>query len=381
MMKKNVIWRAAFIMLSLTLATSSLSLTSAKYITDFNATNGTSEFGVYHLLPAHNPDPETGWGSKNTDRSVYKLDNAPKGYWAFFAQGTHGRDMAEAGRPGSFIGIYYKATAGYFTAGTRTGGVRVGTSSSGSGGACAFIFDNIARPTSNPGNTTGWVVVAGGGGGRGNSASFRGGDAGGQTGKRNAAFRRINGRLIDFPGLQVQGAPDYPNWSDVGFLGGYRATQNDSSTTHQQDQTTDATGTSGGGGGAGLTNYGTNVRGKGGGKGSTNATDGGFFSGGDGSNGGSLIPNTYNSGGGGNGVWGGGGGGSGTNSGGGGGGSSYTGAIAAVPPEYTNPSTYFQHAVNYFWSLVPAVPSSNGACPQTGDGTIILVWLGPVLET
>jgi len=320
--------RTALILLSLTLATTSFALTGAKY-TSLNMASA-AEIRVYHLLPAFTRT-NTAWGSANNDTST-KFDNAPAGYWAFFAQGSHGRDQSQAGRPGSFMGIYYKAQPGYFTVGTKTGGSR-GATNGGSGGLCSYVFDDMARPGSNPTNTAGWVVVAGGGGGRGNNSDTRGGDAGGQTGRQTDAFRVINGRLIDAIG--VEGAPDYPSWAEVGFLGGFQANQSDQNSGQQH--TTDAN-TPRGGGGAGV----TGGRAKGGTKGSTNASDGGWFSGGTGSN---PNPGNYHSGGGGNGVWGGGGGGSGTSSGGGGGGSSYTGAIMAVPEKFTNPTTYYTFGI------------------------------------
>lgn len=348
----TVIWRVVPLLLALAVVTSSLSLTSARYVTRNIASS--NAFGVYHLLPAYTYESRA-WGSANNLLTV-KCANAPAGEWAFFARGQHGRDQEKTGKPGVLLGIYRKTAAGYFTIGSKTGGER--KKNGGSGGLAAFIFDNMAFPTSNPGNTNGFVAVAGGGGGRGGDNDFRGGDAGGQTGAANG-WAYVNGAPTP--------SPDYPTYSEAGFMGGFAGNNNNTST---QKQTTDAQGASGGGGGAGV----TGDRAKGGGytgDGGGNAT---WFAGRDGTG-------LYSTGGGGNGVWGGGGGASQNITGrAGGGGSSYSGAIAAVPARVSNPTTYKEFAINYFWDLVGTKHTAAGRIDNnnyTGDGTIILVWLGP----
>ena len=351
--KNNITWRVAALLLALTMATSPLSLTSAKYVYYSEASDTT--FGVYHLLPAFT-HTSTAWGSAGNEISV-KYDNAPAGEWAFFCRGQHGRDQQVTGKPGVFLGIYRKAADGYFTIGTMTGGSR-GGNNGGSGGIAAYIFDDRARPASNPGNTAGFVAVAGGGGGRGGDNDFRGGDAGGQNGTAGG-WNYVNG--VPNP------SPGYPTWSETGFIGGFAGNNNNTST---QSQTTSTQGNSGGGGGAGV----TGDRARPGSHAGSNGGQAGWFQGGGGTG-------AYSAGGGGAGVWGGGGGASsGVTGRAGGGGSSYSAAIASVPPAVTNPATYREYALRYFWSLVGTKHTAAGRIDNnnyTGDGTIILVWLGP----
>jgi len=373
--KRNFIWRTIYVLMALVLATTSLTLTNAKYVSkDVLISN---EFKVYNLIAY------TFQNVRYSDQE-YTCANAPAGEWAFFARGTHSRDNTPTGKPGVFLGIYRKATAGYFTIGTKRGGNRAVNSGGqpGSGGACAYIFDNIARPTSNPGNTDNWVVVAGGGGGKGvgnNSPNNRGGDAGGQSGN-TSSWWFWNGPVAPIAdGGVVEPSPTYPTWSELGFMGGYGATANNSN-GNSCGPTTDRTNTTAaGGGGAGV----TGGRAKGGDGGNRSIAingadggDGGWFSGG---NGGNYSTSIYNTGGGGCGVWGGGGGGAGGSppSGGGGGGSSFSGAIAVVPT--SSGTTYKDYALDYFWELVGDKHTTTTGSVNTydQDGWIILVWLGP----
>ena len=233
----------------------------------------------------------------------------------------------------------------------------------------AYIMSNRTLPTSNPGNTTGWVVIAGGGGGRGAAPAarplnIRGGDAGGQSGHPDTWTYR-NGVFTPAPA----------GWADAGFLGGFQggATSN---TNLQQRHTTDQEERNGGGGGAGLVAP-RNVVGQAGSGwgGSPSGSNGGWIVGGTASGNAPFWVATH-SGGGGSGVFGGGGGGGGAtvDSGAGGGGSSFSGASAAVPTAVINPETYREHAINLFWELVGSAHTDTG---RGSDGTIILVWLGP----
>jgi len=118
-MKKNLIMRAAVLLLVLTVTATSISFgfTGARFATSGVMSN---EFGVYHLLSFQRTG--YGWGTAGitgTGSSHTTFNNAPAGEWAFFARGAHGyhHNVAYAGRPGVFMGIFDKTTAGSFTAG------------------------------------------------------------------------------------------------------------------------------------------------------------------------------------------------------------------------------------------------------------------------
>jgi len=333
-MKKNTYMRAAMVLLALTLASTSVLFTNAKYLTEDSFSN---QFTVYSLYSI------TSVGTHQ----------APAGNWAFYVRGQTGAATQEtysnSGLPGVLWGIYYKTTDGQFTIGSKGGGSRRG--SGGSGGACMYIFKDNTTTIPDKGVIVDIVAVAGGGGGRGRqqtNGNWNGGHAGGYGG--------INGPYGGSPA----------GWSQAGFDGGYQGRHNGTSFL----QSTSHNSMSGGGGGAGLSTVApiTAIGGNGGNNTESGTDRGDWFHGGNQS--GSTA---YDVGGGGCGIW---GGGSGTwatiissYSGGGGGGSSYTAATAAVPDRFANPQTYYHHAVNYFNDLVDG---SNDA-----DLTAILVWLGP----
>jgi len=234
--------------------------------------------------------------------------DAPAGLWAFYVQGNTGG--GNGGAPGKIWGIYASDGTNGFTVGTAPGGIKQG---SGSAGGAGTILVN--------GSTL--IAVAGGGGGQGPAG--RGGDAGWAAG-----YNGGNGTAL----------------FGTGNAGGNNA--------NQQGRNG-----SSGGGGTGATggqggDYGCPASGGGG-------QDGSYLQGGAG---GSISPG-YNTGGGGGGYFGGGGGGPASTSGAGGGGSSMTLANSGVPSAYANPNTYYEHAVNYFWSEV-----------QQTDGAVLLVYLG-----
>ncbi|MCL2195966.1 MAG: hypothetical protein FWB76_08460, partial [Oscillospiraceae bacterium] len=253
-MKKNIFLRVALVLLTLTLGVTSVSFafTGARFESQNIMSN---EFAVYHLISFVRTG--LGRGTLNasfigTGASHTTFNNAPAGEWAFFVRGGHGtdQDLAGSGRPGVFMGIFDKTTAGSFTVGVIQGAARtgpaIGTTNSGHGGHMAYIMSNRTFPTSNPGNTTGFVAIAGGGGGRGGDNNMRGGDAGGQTGIAGAAnWRFING--------VVSPAPTYPTWSETGFLGGFSGNQGNTANQAHTTSNTGGTTGSGGGGGAGVT--------------------------------------------------------------------------------------------------------------------------------
>ena len=353
-MKKNIIMRAALLLMTLTVAVTAISFmfTSAQFVSRDIESN---EFGVYHLISFQRTG--YGWGTGGVDgtgSSHTTFNNAPAGEWAFFVRGTHGTHhaVADSGRPGVFMGIFNKSTEGHFSAGVVRGGDRNVGTSGGHGGHMAYIMSNRALP-GNANDTLGWVAIAGGGGGRGaasagNHLNLRGGDAGGQTGNINTWT--------------------YQNGAN-GFFGGFRG-GGTSNTNPQQVETTATFERNGGGGGiaaggqAGV-GWGTTPSGN----------PGSWLLGGYASGNAPFWVATH-SGGGGSGVFGGGGGGGGATvySGAGGGGSSFSGATAAVPATAATPQTYREHAIALFWELVGGAHTDTG---RTHDGTIILVWLGP----
>jgi len=293
-MRKNIIWRAALVLMALTLATTSLTLSSAKYFTDYNNNAGwsTAEFGVYQML------------SYTGSTSV----TVPKGKWAFYVQGYtgsrgSGNYSANHRRPGKIWGIYTLASDNTFTAANAPAG-SVDEGSGGKGGDGRYIYFGSTAPTS--GAQTMLVAVAGGGGGSG--ATGGGGDAGWADGHNGGA----------------------------GWQGGRRGNDNSNNNSNS--------GRDGGGGaqsgGAGGTWACPAANGSG--------SSGGFLQGGRTN---SASGGTYNRGSGGGGWYGGGAGGPGGTSGAGGGGSSMSNATSGIPDSYANPSNYYEYAVNYFWSL------------------------------
>ena len=264
--------------------------------------------------------------------------DVPEGLWAFVARGYSGGNgtgpSGSGGAPGQIMGIYYGGGAGGFEIGTIAGGARVGNG--GAGGAGRYIFDRSARTGNTVGNIIGIVAVAGGGGGVGSdSASNRGGNAGASN-------------VVPMQGYQNGGGV----WAAQSGGGGTIATSRNVR--------------SGGGGGSSS-----------GGQGGTystpamsgNGADGGWFSAGAGG----TAAGPYNTGGGGGGLYGGGGGGCASTSGGGGGGSSFSNAVNAVPGPFVSPFTYFEYAVNYFWSEAGITNSQQALA----DGSALLVYLGP----
>jgi len=363
-MKKNLIMRAAILLLVLTVAATSLSLafTSARFSTSNIMSN---EFAVYHLISFERTG--YGWGTAGIDgtgSSHTTFNNAPAGEWAFFARGVHGgAGIGGGGRPGIFMGIYNKTTAGHFRAGVIRGGDNNG-GEGGVGGHLAYIMSNMDIPPTVPAtnaSTANWVAIAGGGGGGGAHANYHGGHAGGQGGTvANPTWNYLNGVVTPSPA----------GWADAGFIGGWRG---QGGSGQNRAQTTDAANRAGGGGGAGISVANRRAGGSGAtGTGtSPNGTAGGWLSGGTGGGG-----SAWSTGGGGAGVWGGGGGAGGltVSSGPGGGGSSFSGASASVPAAVANPETYREHAISLFWNLVGNAHTDTG---RNYDGKIILVWLGP----
>lgn len=345
-MKKNIIWRAAVVLLALTMATLPLTATNAKYSSYLPAHAG--EIKVFHLLPSIE--------RADTASSAQKFDpySARKGYWAYFLKGENGAKSSNGsgagGAPGIVMGVYNLSADAYFLVGKTRGGA--GQGQGGNGGGAEFIIQstaNTASHTNNPAPSgTTVIAVAGGGGGTGsNGSNNKGGHAGASIGSTGS---------VTMPGPQNGSG----SWGGAqgGNTGGVISTSNNSQN---------------GGGGDGST-YGR----KGVASGTySDGTDGNWFQTGSGGNGGGSI--AY-SGGGGGGIYGGGGGAThSSNAGSGGGGGSYsaggalpnttTSATGYTMTKYGNPTSYYQHAFNYFVDRVNA---------QTATQLVaVLVWLGP----
>ena len=358
--RKNAIWRAVLLLMALAILTTSVAFggTQAKYA-QYIDSGSKGTFEVFHFLSFK----DTNQGHDNKTNASVTFSNVPAGEWAFFARGTNGRDASTPGVRGKgaiFLGLYTKAVGGYFTIASIKGGNRHNGSVwpwnyvSGSGGAAACIFDEVSMTTvtgrtGTARTTANIVVVAGGGGGGGEDA--RGGDAGGQTGLQSTS-KYVNG---------IPGATE--GTVSNGIVHGWQA--NSSGAGNQQSQNRSR---NNGGGGGGSTTQG----GQAGNVSAGSGSDGDWFVGGD-----ARQSGTYASGGGGAGLWGGGGA---SNRGDGGGGASYSAATGAVPAAVTSPSTYREHAIAYFWSLVNDINglAMDTTAPSGAQGTVILVWLGPV---
>jgi len=327
-MKKNPFLRVAVVLLAITMASMPVSLTNAKYVSaDVEPVN---EIRVFQLLPAIN-------NTNSGENTSTEYSNCPAGYWAFFVKGRTGSAGSSTnhngGAPGLVRGIYHKTNNGAFYVGETWGGG--GRGNGGVGRPGKFITTAKASGSNFPAKDGLASIVAVAGSGGGASPNSHGGHAGASSATGAVAMQ----------GHQ-NGPGSWPGHSGYASSGGIQTSNN---------------GTSGGGGA--LTIGGT------GGVHSGNGVTGTWFDGGDAASGGTLV----NVGGGGGGLYGGGGGGRGSNSGSGGGGSSYSGAACAVPTtKHPNPTTYFQHAVNYFIDL--------GGGGTGTESQAILVWLGPELE-
>ncbi|MCL1887559.1 MAG: hypothetical protein FWF96_01645 [Kiritimatiellaeota bacterium] len=224
MKKKNIIWRAACILMALTLATTSVTLTRAKYVSN-DVASGTN-FQVYRLLPAI---VHTSFHRTTFNANLTTYYNCPAGKWAFFIIGGYGlgnggsSGNSEANtsslegrrKPGILCGIYTKASTGTFTIGNIPYGARNG-GSGGNGGCGKYILDTItSRPdnvatndTTKKASLANIVTVAGGGGGR--SGSNNGGYAGGYQG--------VNGP----PTATVQNINSPYGQPETGIIDGWR---------------------------------------------------------------------------------------------------------------------------------------------------------------
>jgi len=343
-MKKNLFLRIALLLAILTLITSSLPFTQARYVQHNIASD--TEFRVFHLLPAivHVFPARTSGVLNAADYEDFP--NMPAGRWAFYVAGSSG---ANGGAPGVLRGIYTKASASTtFRIGMT--GEAWWQGSGGAGGPATYLFDGLSgipaaaggsssnSPTADQtASLAGIVAVAGGGGGVGASGS--GGNAGG-SGTQNGPFD-----------------------TSTGIMAGWQG--------NNSSQTDNRSGQHGGGGEGRQWNWW-----RGGERGgdslnsATGATSGGWFTAGR-----ATTSSGFNAGSGGGGIFGGGGGAARTaiagGSGSGGGGASYiiTGATPVPTTRYENPTTYYQHAVNYFIDTIEE---------NAGNRRAILVWLGPV---
>jgi len=346
--KRNFVWRAALLLMTLAVTTSALSLSRAKYIDKDQEFEG--EFEVWSIISFK------GDGTK---------ESLPKGKWAFYARGGNGQSAgtSNGGLGAAVKGIYTKANNGTFTIGTIPGGAKAGNNTGGNGGHGTYILDDITSPPTGVGNGStvaltaaqlaslkGIVAVAGGGGGAGrNSNNFHGGNAGGGGATQNGPWSTTSGIQSGSQGT----------WD--GTAGTPSSAKNHSS---------------GGGGDGRQGNWweggrrGTDDLGGGGG------SDGGWFYAAPGSS-----NTSYATGGGGGGIFGGGGGAgqlrlTAGGGGSGGGGASYiaktndptttTGTATTTVPttKFNPPTTYYEYAVNYF-------------IDNEGKTDSLLVWLGP----
>jgi hypothetical protein len=353
-MKKNKFLRAAAVFLALTFASMPVSLSSAKYYSDDIEAHA-DEIRVFHLLPKIEHS-----NTALSAQAMTSYPNVPKGYWAFYLRGESGETRNRSGlgagtsknggQPGVLRGIFYLPSNSNFVVGKTRGGTRNdGTLNyGGHGGGAEFILWGVSVPgtiTNAPvpsGDVTNIVAIAGGGGGNCQD-NGHGGHAGASSATANSTTMQGH-----------QNGPGY--WPGCA---GY----NTASPAFGPNRN----GASGGGGGApDSPDYSSTDSGWGGEYNTSNyGTGGSWFQTGSGGN---AQNSSYVCGGGGGGLWGGGGGG---REGSGGGGNSFSNATSAVPTaKYANPTSYYQHAVNYFIDSIPS-----------GDLKAVLVWLGPVMET
>ena len=352
-MKINIVWRTALVLLALTLAATSLTLTNAKYITKDTA----SDTYVVFQIVAH----------------TQSCSNLPAGKWAFYCKGDNGQTVGNrAGGLGAVTkGIYTIAAGESFTMGTITGGAKRGDGNGGDGGAGRYILHNLSTYPTGYGNNgdannaqkqaslVGIVAVAGGGGGGGGDHAHNyGGNAGGYSGPTTGA----GGGTLDGPWSSetgIAGAWTAGSCNATGFAWLTHSAAAGTQTSNKHN--------AGGGGGDGRQWNWWNA-----GRAGTNDTnggageDGGWFYAGRGRNGGS-----YSTGGGGGGILGGGGGGErlmavAGGAGGGGGGASYvcsdTSKCSATSAAPTN--DYAKAAMAYFNA-------------EAGKTNFLVVWLGP----
>lgn len=341
-MKKNILLRAALLLLALTMATLPVASSVAKY-TSLGIASA-NEFHMFHLMPAvtGSRGTATSYSAALAPEKIFKntgdQELGIKGYWAFYLKGQKGATSGNnwtGGPAGVAQGIFYSADSVYYALGKTRGGNRSGVGGDG-GSALYLLYNSTTVPTeSSHGQLIG---IAGGGGGAGND------NYGGKAGIQNG------------PGANS-------GWSGYGY----------NSTVSVEGPAGGNGGTSPDGKKAPLNQGGGGTGTEGGIRGGLNGgSNGNFFqtgTGGDSQNSGNVA-------GGGAGYYGGGGGGDGgqasTNyDGAGGGGSSYVKADCwAVPTaKFTNPKTYYEHAVNYFLDQIASV----------GELNCVLVWLGPEL--
>jgi len=330
--KKSVIWRVALLLLALTVATTSFTLTRAKYYYVDQEISG--EIKVFQIISIRSSS-----------------DFAPAGRYAYYARGQTGANSG--GLPGEMMGIFVKDADGSFVIGTAAGGA--GDKAGGNGGDARYIFDAEKKASigTADSNKTGIVVVAAGGGAchtDDNHRSLKGGDGGGagSATHNNGTNGVING------------------WRGECHSGADATSDHNRHCTSSQNTTN--CGRRGGGGGSETT--GGAIGGNGGGI-STGWTPsiGGWFSGGQAQGGTTCNIAAC---GGGAGLYGGGPGGIAqaldSESGMGGGGSSYAGACAGAAGAGSTAAgaSYEDHALAYFQTLVKGV-----------DLEYALVWLGP----
>lgn len=337
--KRNFIWRAAALLMALSIATSSLALARAKYISTYDL-NG--QFSMWTFIVIVHDS-----GTANNRETTYK--DMPAGYWAFYAKGGHGSNPNnDKALPGILCGIYNKAERGDMCIGNCNYGSATGGANPGDNGK--YIVDADTRPKTAPANTVTppngayekIIVVAGGGGGGFNDGTNCDPGSAGASGSS-----ALNGSTT--PKVIAGGRGDYSGAAPGDGYGG---------------------GTTAGG-----------------------SNNGAWFTGGAGSD-----PTVgFKGGGGGGGIWGGGGGNSsiaGRRTGGGG--ASYICKSDAVPRTtnpsgtvygyntftfnpYPNPTKYCEYALNYFFSAVSGTCSNSNA--TWGEVAAVLVYLGTELPT
>jgi len=365
MKKRLSLWRTAALLFALSMATTSIAASRAKYV-DYVA-----DATTFYITRINDPLLRSGIVA---DRSAgvaytgrYSTWTLKKGYWAFCLRGGRGVRYnatrtpynGAGGNSGTADGIVYisadntpvyaiAASGGdlnAYTATTNTGDMlnsalygggqgkgRTGTGSTGGGrgGGCSILYMGNVNPAAAT-----LIAVAGGGGGGGAADGSDAGFAGGAAGNVGSLGTvKPNGTLA--VGNGADGAAD------------------GTAQTHGKGGTT-----AGGAGGSQDTGH--------------LGTNGGYLIGGHGHGPHTGTNNRGGCGGGGAGYFGGGGGGCWSNAlyrtGGGGGGSSMTGANTYTLPTATTSAYYY--AYNYFNTTV-------GMYNITGshDGAVAMIYLG-----